>query len=193
MPILKRIYEKNIWIITILLVIISCFLGRSMVANKTNDFQNDFSLDESMNVERESLSPKSILEGEGTVAVQGTESSLTKNEAAIFGKEMMEQYYGVYEIKGYYPGNDANKGPYRFCTLPDEEIDLLIGQRIVLTEDKYVAYDNFRFGGRSGDRDLSDYQIKKYVIDNPEYTIKVSYDQNEFGFEGYPEKVFPIF
>ena len=31
-------------------------------------------------------------------------------------------------------------------------------------------------------------QLRKYVIDNPEYTMKVSYDKDEFGFEGYPEK-----
>ena len=176
--------KKNIWIITVLLVIVSCFLGVSMVANKPNDF----SVGEKVNSESESLPPKSVLERERVAAEQETESFLVEGETVISGKEIVEQYYGVYEIKEYYPGNDANKGAYRFCTLPDEEVDLLIGQRIVLTKDKYVAYDNFRLGGRSGDRELNDYQIRKYVIDNPEYTMKVSYDKDEFEFEGYPEK-----
>lgn len=154
--------KKYIWISTVLLVIVSCFLGKSMVANKPNDFSED-----------EKVNAK---------------SSLVERETVISGKEMVEQYYGVYEIKEYYPGNTESRGANRLCNLPDEEVDLLIGQRIVLTEDKYVAYDNFRLGGRSGDRELSDYQIRKYVIDDPEYTMKVSYDKDEFGFEGYPKK-----
>lgn len=178
--------KKYVWIIAILIVIISCFLGISVVARKSDDFQNDLSPDEKANaVEKESLSEKSISEGEGTAAVQETESSLAGKEAAVSGKEMMEQYYGVYEIKEYFGSNDSNRGPHRFCTLPDEEIDLLIGQRIVLAEDKYAAYDNFRLGGRSGDRDTSDYQIKKYVIDDPEYTIReISEDENIISVDG---------
>lgn len=164
--------KKYIWIIAVLFVTAGCFLGRSMAAEKPDDFQNDFSSDENAEAERESPPKESIPEGEETAAAQEAKSTPAGREAAVSGKEMMEQYYGVYEIKEYFGVNDSNKGANSFCNLPDEEIDLLIGQRIVLAEEKYAAYDNFRLGGRSGDRDTSDYQIKKYVIDDPEYTVR---------------------
>lgn len=176
--------KKSIWIIIVLLIIAGCFLGWLMAANKPNDF----SADEKVNSESESLPQKSVLERERAVTEQETESFLVEKETVISEKEIVEQYYGVYEIKEYYPGNTESRGYNRLCNLPGEEADLLIGQKIVLTEDKYVAYDNFRFGGRSGDRELSDYQIKRYVIDNPEYTItEVSYEHDILSFDGYPE------
>lgn len=128
---------------------------------------------------------------ESVPETEDNERLFIEKDAALQGKEEISQYFGVYEIKEYYPGNTESYGVHRLCNLPDEEVDLLIGQRIVLTENIYVAYDNFRFGGRSGDRELSDYQIKKYVIDDPEYTIReISYEQDRGCFDGYPENSF---
>lgn len=162
-----------------LIVLCGCFF-LFMIINK---LQSDQTADTDMTITTEEfLEEKTEL----TLEKEGDKKWSVEKNSILLGKEEISQYYGVYEIKEYYPGNTESYGENRICNLPDEEADLLVGQKIILTEDKYVAYDNFRLGGRSGDRELSDYQIKKYIINNPEYTVKVSYEQNGFDFDGYP-------
>ena len=99
-----------------------------------------------------------------------SKNNLVTNDTGI------EAYYGVYEIKEFYPDAKTWGNIYGEDLLPSEEVDLFLGQRIVISDTYYIAYDNYRYHGDY--RFDNDYYIQKYVIENPVYTITESNDIN---------------
>ena len=87
-----------------------------------------------------------------------------------------ESFYGVYEIKEFYPDAKTWGNIYGDDLLPSEEVGLFLGQKIVISDSYYIAYDNYRYHGDY--RFDNDYYIQKYVIENPVYTITESNDIN---------------
>lgn len=78
----------------------------------------------------------------------------------------MEPYYGTYEITEFV-AELVSWNYTRAETIPGEEVDLMMGQKIVISEDIFSAYDNFRYHGAP--KLESDYSILKYKIENPHY------------------------
>lgn len=99
-----------------------------------------------------------------------SKNKLVMNDTGI------EAYYGVYEIKEFYPDAKTWGNVYGEDLLPSEEVDLFLGQKIVISDTYYIAYDNYRYHGDY--RFDNDYYIQKYVIENPVYTITESNDIN---------------
>lgn len=81
----------------------------------------------------------------------------------------IDSYFGTYKIVEFKPditswSRESNE------TIPQEEIDLLIGQKIILSESKFTSFVNFRYHGSP--KPESDYSIQKFSVINPEYELK---------------------
>ena len=79
----------------------------------------------------------------------------------------MEPYYGTYEIEEFVVEPISWRNSTRFDTMPVEEADLLKGKRIIISENLFMAYDNYRYHGTS--KSINDYSIQKFIIENPNY------------------------
>ena len=95
-------------------------------------------------------------------------------------EELLKEIFGEYQVieflpTKYYPALDSNG-----CEiLPREEADMMVGQEIVLKEELFISYDNYRrpnsfITGRMED----DFWIEKVEVQNPQYHVKsVRYEE----------------
>ena len=92
-------------------------------------------------------------------------------------RKILEEVYGEYEITEflptvYYPANDSSGIPY----LPQEETDMMIGRRVIVREEMFRTWDNYRYPnstyGPPYGRDKEGYWIKEAEVTEPEYQIR---------------------
>lgn len=97
--------------------------------------------------------------------------------------QLLKEIYGIYEVTAFlptkfYPAKDSAG----YVILPQKEADLMLGQEIVITEERFNTYDNRRspnseITGRSED----DFRIEKVEMENPEYSVKSRFRQDIYG------------
>lgn len=102
---------------------------------------------------------------ENSVEEEETPCGSDRNDIRIYEGDM-EPYYGTYEITEFV-AELISWCATSLDTIPSEEVDLMMGQKIIISEDVFSAYDNFRYHGAP--KLESDYSILKYKIENPHY------------------------
>ena len=98
-------------------------------------------------------------------------------------KQTLKEIYGIYEVTAFlptkfYPAKDSAG----YVILPQKEANMMLGQEIVITEDRFNTYDNRRspnseITGRSED----DFWIEKIEMENPEYSVKSRFRKDIHG------------
>lgn len=87
---------------------------------------------------------------------------------------LLNEVYGDYEIKEFlptkfYPALDSNG----YEILPEQEADMMLGQKITIREEMFCTYDNNRLPNSwFADRLEDGFWIKKVEIENPEYQVE---------------------
>ena len=87
---------------------------------------------------------------------------------------LLNEVYGDYEITEFlptkfYPALDS--GGYEI--LPQQEADMMLGQKIVIREEMFCTYDNNRLPNSYFTDRLEDgFWVKKVEIENPEYRVE---------------------
>lgn len=102
---------------------------------------------------------------ENSVEEEETPCGSDRNDIRIYEGDM-EPYYGTYEIMEFV-ADLISWSATSLDTIPSEEVDLMIGQKIVISENMFSAYDNFRYHGAP--KSTNDYSIQRYMIENPHY------------------------
>lgn len=105
---------------------------------------------------------------------EAEEKVLPKQFSDIQKNMLLEEVYGDYEITEFlptkfYPALDSSG----YEILPQQEADMMLGQKIVIREEMFCTYDNNRLPN-SGfmDRLEDGFWIKKVEIENPEYQVE---------------------
>lgn len=89
-------------------------------------------------------------------------------------EELLKEVYGEYRVMEflptkYYPVLDSNGDEY----LPEEEADMMIGQKILIGENCFLTYDNYRRpNSYITERSEEDFQLEKVEVENPRYQVK---------------------
>ena len=90
-------------------------------------------------------------------------------------REILQGLLGNYTIveflpTKFYPAPDPNGDPW----LPEEEAELMIWKEIIVGEDIFVTYDNFRQpNSEYVKRGMDDFWLEKVEIQSPDYRIEV--------------------
>lgn len=84
-------------------------------------------------------------------------------------QNMIEKYYGVYQIKEFWP--TIYYEHYKFDSLTVQEADMMIGHIIEIKENMLVTYESLRRLGKRDDRKFfsGNYMIEEILIENPMY------------------------
>ena len=97
--------------------------------------------------------------------------------------QLLEELYGTYEITEFlptkfYPAKDS----CGYEILPQEEADMMIGQKIVIREELFCTYDNNRKPNSwIADRLEDGFWIEKVDIENPEYRVERKLRKDIYG------------
>lgn len=87
---------------------------------------------------------------------------------------LLKEVYGDYEITEFlptkfYPALDSSG----YEILPQQEADIMLGQKIVISEEMFCTYDNNRLPNSVFTDRLEDgFWVKKVEIENPEYQVE---------------------
>lgn len=95
-------------------------------------------------------------------------------------EDFLKEIYGEYQVMEflptkYYPALDSNG----YEILPREEADMMVGQEMILKEDLFAAYDNYRRPNSQITGRIEDgFWIEKVEVQNPQYQVKsVRYEE----------------
>ncbi|MBD5530656.1 MAG: hypothetical protein HDQ98_00425 [Lachnospiraceae bacterium] len=108
-------------------------------------------------------------------------------------ERILQELYGVYSVKKFlptkfYPVLDSC-GDLR---LPQEEADMMIGKEIVIEEDLFVTYDNYRLpNSLTAGRAMDKFVLEAAEIANPDYRLKIQPRDEIYGLrdEMLPEEL----
>lgn len=108
-------------------------------------------------------------------------------------ERILQELYGTYTVTKFlptkfYPALDSN-GDVR---LPQEEADMMIGKEIVIVEDLFVTYDNYRLpNSLSAGRAMDEFYLESAEILNPDYRLKILPKDEIYGLrdEMLPEEL----
>lgn len=96
---------------------------------------------------------------------------------------LLEEVYGDYEITDFlptkfFPALDSNG----YEILPQQEADMMLGQKIVISEEIFWTYDNNRLPTSDFEGRLEEgFQIKKVEIEDPEYRVESKLREDIYG------------
>lgn len=94
--------------------------------------------------------------------------------------DQMDAYYGCYQITQFCP--TIYYGNVKYDCLPEQEADLMLGQEVVITEERFNTYDNKR-SPNSGitDRLEDGFWIERVEIATPEYRVESRFRKDIYG------------
>ena len=111
------------------------------------------------------------------------EKVLPKQLSDIQKNMLLEEVYGDYEIieflpTKFYPALDSSG-----CEiLPQQEADMMLGQKIVIREEMFCTYDNGRQPNSVfSERAVDDFWIEKVEIESPEYRVESKLREDIYG------------
>lgn len=111
------------------------------------------------------------------------EKVLPKQLSDIQKNMLLEKAYGDYEIieflpTKFYPALDSSG-----CEiLPQQEADMMLGQKIVIREEMFCTYDNGRQPNSVfSERAVDDFWIEKVEIESPEYRVESKLREDIYG------------
>ena len=116
-------------------------------------------------------------------AEQDQETALSCQLSDIQKRQLLEKVYGIYEVSAFlptkfYPAKDSAG----YEILPQGEADLMLGQEVVITEERFNTYDNKR-SPNSGitDRLEDGFWIERVEIATPEYRVESRFRKDIYG------------